>query len=183
MYIAVQGSPESNKVNIDGAKFIENICTLNGGGGVDVGFLFHSNRQPKRNKIQFSNSEFVHNQAEYGGGALVYSSSALNFENEIGFENCMWTKNRAVFGAAVNLGTHTWDTLKRGYLPTPVFIDCSFTLNSVDKHLFISHNDSVEGKGTFVAVGMDVFFRGMTNFTQNNNTALYLVSCFQKIQT
>ena len=100
---------------------------------------------------------------EYGGGTLLYSSTSSDFTdlgNEIKFECSTWRGNTAIFGAGINIATHTWDTLKRGLLPLPVFIDCTFEsnyvinnyVNSIDEH-------HLEGKAAFITIGVDVKFK------------------------
>ena len=178
--IAFQDFPASNIVNLEHVNFTNNICSLNGGGGIDVGFLFRDGYKPTNNQIYFYACEIVENSAEYGGGTLLYSSTSSDFTdlgNEIKFECSTWRGNTAIFGAGINIATHTWDTLKRGLLPLPVFIDCTFEsnyvinnyVNSIDEH-------HLEGKAAFITIGVDVKFKGTTTFHNNNGTALYVTS-------
>ena len=179
LYIDVQDSPKNNTVHVNSTQLNQNLCYLNGGGGMDVGFLFMSRSSPTLNKIRFYDCDICNNTADYGGGTLIYSSPSIDYtdlENEVSFDTCRWVGNGAGSSAAVGVATHVWDVLKRGFLPTPSFKDCLFESNIIDNNLNFSLHRNIEGKGTFVAVGMDIRFEGTLRFISNNDTALYMTS-------
>ncbi len=181
LYISFQDAPVSNVINIENTTFINNNCTLNGGGGVDVGFLFlyFEAKRQKSNNVSFHKCNFQNNSADYGGGILLYYSTSSDYiilENNVKFDSCTWKENKAKFGSAVNIATHTWDSLKRGYLPSPVFKDSTFEDNIASRGEMLLGKSSIIGKGTFMAVGIDIEFEGATSFERNNGSALYLTS-------
>ncbi len=176
LYISFQNAPASNVINIENSTFIKNVCTLNGGGGVVVGFLFFDAERPKQNDISFQKCNFLNNSADFGGGIFLYyskSSDYINLENNVSFDSCSWNGNKAKFGSAVNIATDTRNSLNRGYTPSPIFKDSAFEVNNVNQ---VSRNSSTIGKGTFMAVRIDVIFEGTTSFERNSGTALYLTS-------
>ena len=178
--IAFHDFPASNMVNLENVNFTNNICSFNGGGGIDVGFLFRDGYKLINNKIYFYACEIVENSAEYGGGTLLYSSTSSDFTdlgNEIKFERSTWRENTAIFGAGINIATHTWDTLRRGLLPSPVFSDCTFESNYImNNYVKSSDRHHLEGKAAFITIGVDVKFEGNTIFFNNTGTALYVTS-------
>ena len=179
LYISVRDSSLSNIITINHTRLISNGVTLNGGGGMDLGFLFFDHFEPQGNKFFVNFCEFFNNSAEFGGGLFLYSSSSVNYtnlNNVVSFENCEWRQNRARFGAGINVATNIWDTLKKGYLPSPRFKNCLFESNFIDSNFDIAFHHGIEGKGMFVAVGVDIQFEGRMTFVRNNDTALYLVS-------
>ena len=179
LYISVRDSSLSNIITINHTKLISNSVTLNGGGGMDLGFLFFDHFEPQGNKFFVNFCEFFNNSAEFGGGLFLYSSSSVNYtnlDNVMSFENCEWRQNRARFGAGIDVATNIWDTLKKGYLPSPRFKNCFFESNFIDGNFGHHTMHKVEGKGMFIAVGTDIQFKGNTKFVGNNGTALYLVS-------
>ncbi len=88
LYISFQDAPDSNVINIENTTFINNNCTLNGGGGVDVGFIFSDTERPNLNDVSFCKCHFLNNNATYRGGILLYystSSDYMNLENNVKF--------------------------------------------------------------------------------------------------
>ena len=136
-------------ITIKMTEFRNNNCTLNGGGGIDVGFLFFDTERPEMNNIYFQECKFLNNSADYGGGLHIYYSTSgdfSNLENNIEFHLCTWKENTAKFGSAVNVGTHTRDTLNRGYLPLPVFKDSTFESNIAQRSKMVMWKSFVIGK-------------------------------------
>ena len=181
LYIQLQDSAEKNTLSVDNTLFFQNNCYLHGGGGVDVGLLFYKEPSPKDNMIKFNNCRFIENKARYGGGVQFYSSQSqhLNLSNSIEFTDCMWMRNIAKYGSAVDISPHVWDTLAGGYLPTPTFKNCNFTLNYVldtvtPKGSILTYNS--RGKGALLCTGLSICFKGKTTFHSNNGTAMYLSS-------
>jgi len=129
--------------------------------------------------LQISNTQFVENHAQYGGGALYISHSQTNqsdyITSQISLENCTFSGNTIPsYGRGAAMSFIKYKIL--GYIPhvTPlidiIFQNCSFTNNSFLR----DKND------TFVGATVDIFsIEKVTfkhcNFTRNNNTALSLV--------
>ena len=188
--VAFHDSSTSNAVNVEHTSFTNNIGYLNGGGGIDMGFSFSylnnlqpyennisfKDQPPKKNKISVSYCNLTNNSAKFGGGVLLYSDVSNNYDN-LGnimlFENCYIAENTAVLGAGVSVVTHTWDTLKIGFLLSPVFKDCTFELNKIKSSTL---ENNFEGKAIFFTVGIDIVFEGTTTFCKNRDTALYITS-------
>ena len=161
----------------------KNVCSKRGGGGADVGYIYflpHS-IYPRENKVNFSNCNFTDNQALFGGGLAFFSSSGTleNLNNSATFGGCKWTHNRARFGSAVDVSTHSWKTsVNMGYLPTLQFRDSLFWENYVinigrqhDLYSFYKR-----GNGAFLSTELTISFAGTVNFTNNNGSALFLIS-------
>ena len=160
--------------------FENNQCLSHAGGGADMGYSYFSPPFPNENKIGFYYSNFTRNTAKFGGGLAFYSSSGAheNLNNTIEFEGCVWSHNSARYGSAVDISTHAWATVGSGYLPSPQFKDSIFLENYVihkrnDNKIF-----SIYKKGTaaFLATEFTINFFGTVNFTNNNGSALVLVS-------
>ena len=184
LFIQFQDSPRNNSVSITDSSFIENDCYINGGGAVDIGYIFYlkpmEGDKAVNNNMTFKNCIFSHNHAEkYGGGVAIFASRSLHhsaLSNSIIFENCSWVENSALAAAAVDISPHVWDTLGNGLLPTPVFIDCSFKSNYIKPSLDPGAEQYFVGMGTFLVDTFNVHFIGNTTFSDNNGTALCLTS-------
>ena len=160
--------------------FESNECIDYAGGGIDVGFSYFSEPFPFSNKINFINCNFTNNTAKFGGGVAFYSSSGSrkDLNNTVQFDSCKWIHNKARFGSAVDVSTHAWATTTNGYLPSPQFRNSLFLGNSVihkthDNIMFWFYK---KGNGAFLSTEFTINFFGKLNFTNNNGSALYLVS-------
>ena len=68
LYVAFDGHL-NHIVVLDQIKFVRNKCRL--AGGLAVGFAFGSNAENVSSLLAY-NSEFIENQAEFGGGAGLF---------------------------------------------------------------------------------------------------------------
>ena len=178
-----QDEVSKNSFNVNECVFENNHCESLAGGGADVGFSYISQPFPRKNEIRFFNCKFTKNVAKFGGGLALYSSSGVyeNLSNIIEFERCIWTHNQASYGSAVDISTHAWSAIGSGYLPSPQFWDSVFFKNYV---ILQNHkrceNETVsfykKGKAAFLATEFTIKFFGTVNFTNNNGSALVLVS-------
>ena len=161
--------------------FDNNQCNSHAGGGADVGYSYFTQPFPSKNKIVFYYCSFTRNTAKFGGGLAFYSSSGAHeiLNNTIEFEGCVWSHNRARYGSAVDISTHAWATVGSGYLPSPQFKDTVFFENYVIHKRYGNEIFSIYKKGTaaFLATEFTINFFGTVNFTNNNGSALVLVSC------
>ena len=130
--------------------------------------------------MRFDHCNFTNNVAMFGGGLAFYSSNGAheNLKNMIEFEGCVWSHNSAHYGSAVDISTHAWATVGSGYLPSPHFKDSIFFENYViDKRI---ENQIIsfykKGKAAFLATEFTINFFGTVNFSNNNGSALVLVS-------
>ena len=170
----------SNSFTAHECVFESNKCINRAGGGADIGYSYYSPPYPHDNKMKFSNCNFTKNIAKFGGGIAFYSSggSPENLSNIIEFDSCIWTNNKARFGSAVDISTHAWTTFVSGYLPSPKFRDSVFLENYVihkryDYEMFSLYK---KGNAAFLSTEFTINFFGTVNFTNNNGSALFLVS-------
>ena len=178
LYIAFQDSPKNNTVILNNSTFENNVCYKHGGGGADVGYLFFDDDLPQNNSIIFQHCNFTNNTAKFGGGVELYSTQAKeNCSNTIVFLNCIWKQNNARYGSAVDV-SNVWNTLSTGFLPVPVFENCTFVSNWViDKHVISKdYTRSKIGIGALLAVGFRIQFRRVLHFQSNNGSAMYMIS-------
>ena len=162
--------------------FDSNKCLSHAGGGADVGFSYISHPFPHENNMRFDYCNFSNNIAVFGGGIAFYSSSGAheNLSNTIEFKGCVWSHNRARYGSAVDISTHAWATVGSGHRPSPKFEDSIFFENYVIHNSNESQNKRFsfynKGKAAFLATEFTLNFFGIVNFTNNNGSALVLVS-------
>ena len=167
----------NNSFTAQECVFYDNMCGARGGGGADVGF---SSPYPRSNELMFRKCNFTNNTALFGGGLAFYSSSAAheNLSNSAMFDGCRWTHNRARFGSAVDITVHAWTLFVSGYLPYLMFKDALFFENYVVHKTYQMKEFTLEekGSGAFLATEFTINFFGTLNFTNNNGSALFLVS-------
>ena len=170
----------SNSFTAHECVFESNKCINHAGGGADIGYSYYSPPYPHDNKMKFRKANFTSNVAKIGGGIAFYSSggSPENLSNIIEFDSCKWTHNKARFGSAVDISTHAWTTFVSGYLPSPKFRDSVFLENYVihkryDYEMFSLYK---KGNAAFLSTEFTINFFGTVNFTNNNGSALFLVS-------
>ena len=160
--------------------FESNQCNNRGGGGADVGFSYFSQPFPRENNIIFYQCNFKKNIAKFGGGVAIYSSSGAKeiLNSTVEFNGCKWSYNSARYGSAVDIGTHAWATVRSGYLPIPKFKNSFFLENYVIHKRYDNEIFSIYKKGNaaFLATEFTISFFGTVNFTNNNGSALVLVS-------
>ena len=169
-----------NSFNASECLFDFNQCLSHAGGGADVGYSYFLQPFPHENVMRFDHCNFTNNAAIFGGGLAFYSSNGAheNLKNMIEFEGCVWSHNSAHYGSAVDISTHAWATVGSGYLPSPHFKDSIFFENYViDKKI---ENQIIsfykKGKAAFLATEFTIKFFGTVNFSNNNGSALVLVS-------
>jgi len=174
LYIAINGNAKNSTVVVEASVFIQNKCRANAGGGIDVGFLFHPHQPSSGNTILFTDCQFFDNEALSGGGVSFYSSRSIVQSNRVFFVNCWWIRNKATFGAALDLAPQDWNA---GVFDLKVHLeikDCDFRNNI----LIVSSKNHQQnsGKGTVWIEGFTVIFGGETNFCNNSCSALYILS-------
>ena len=171
LYIAINGHAANFIVVTEACIFIENLCSDNAGGGVDVGFLLKQHQYSLNNSITFRDCQFFDNEAFYGGGVSFYASKSTVQTNRVSFVNCHWTGNRAIFGAALELSPQNWNA---GVFDLKVHIEienCVFRNNTVK-----NTQQNSDGKGTVWIEGFRVLFSGDIMFSNNSGSAMYILS-------
>ena len=205
MHITVEDSSEGNSVNIERSEFTGN-CAGSGGGAIAVGFLsscLELETPPTNNKINIVNCNFTRNSAFMGGAVHLFSSEALPscvaIDNEVVLDDCMWEKNMAHFGAAIDarsikpqhsvvsymnlLSITLRDSEFENHgvgdgsqtLPLVVLKDCKFTRNTV-VHQFHDEHLRSYGAGAVRVEEFRLSIRSELQFSQSTGSALYLDS-------
>lgn len=178
-YTHFTGNVSNNFVEIKRCGFDNNKANMSGGGS-NTGYYSSTSLPPptnKNNRLFFEDVNFTRNFASYGGGSAIFASHGESFPNENGtiiFNNCAWAKNTAYFSSAVDIAPYVWDTLKGGYIPTPMFNNCKFHENSnIDRINGITGYLNI---GVFMATSFTVHFNHSVSFIKNSRSALCLVS-------
>ena len=179
MFVLIRNSSQKNQLKVQQSWFEGNRAPVRGGGGVDLGYIFHPKEQPKGNVFEFNNTKFFNNSAAFGGGISIHSSANTErrvSENTFVFNKCIWEGNRAFFAAAIDISMYTHDTFPHGFISSALFIDCTITNNVVKYNRTIhgSWEQAPVGGGVLVATAYTIEFRGNTKFVRNNGTALYM---------
>ena len=175
MLIFVQPKTTNTIITIHNSSFTNNKCRT-GGGGLLVGYTAAENKADTvavmNNSITAKDCIFQNNEALYGGGTAVFSTSGSFYfsQNKVKFINCFWTKNWAELAMAVDIAIAPWETYtKVGLFPSPVFIDCTFSKHSLS-------TITRRPKCVLSVTGFQLEFGGNTNFSENNVTALVATS-------
>ena len=184
-----QDRSSNNTLSVVNCTFHRNKCFQNGGGGANVGYTFYNQPFLRNNKILFANSEFIENEAKFGGGLAFYSSDSISSElnNMVEFNNCTWKGNKASYGSAVSMSVHAWTTYLSGNLPTPVFTDSRFIENIIVNKCYSktckegAYTTYSNGTGAFFATRYTLVFKELLVFMDNNGSAMYLTSSVMKI--
>ncbi|XP_065897607.1 uncharacterized protein [Dysidea avara] len=140
MFIELQDSSNHNNFSIKNSHFELNKIfskrlgfTGTSGGGAMLDYnIFNNNNEILYNSVAFINTVFESNFAFTGGGFSFHSSKetgVLQPTNHLRFTNCLWHKNEARLGAAVDLSI--WHSAENGQLVKPLFGNCRFESNMV----------------------------------------------------
>ena len=175
MLIFVQCKTRRNTVVVHNSNFTGNKCG-NGGGGLQIGYVFAAGKSRKtlKNQITVRECIFSSNIALYGGGTAVFSTlGTYKFsQNKFEFTNCSWINNKAVseLGMAVDIAIAPWETYtKLGLFPSPVFTDCTFSEHNLATVTRIPNS-------VLSVTEFPLEFRGGTTFRDNCATALEATS-------
>ena len=174
--------------SIQNCEFHNNIArnfSISNGGGLQIAF---SPSHGHNNNIIIEGCNFTDNDAFFGGGMSIYSSSqaikANHHLNNITITNCIWSKNKATSGAAVDVSQHFTDDLtNKKNLIIPNFKDCSFLENTIKlNNTGQDNNGNVRrenkmlqesvGNGIMSVNLMNVAFIGEVDFSNNIGSAL-----------
>ena len=193
-------SVSNNMVSIHNTSFTGNKCLdpyISTGGGLSVKFMFYiesqlPNKQPVNNSFVCDKCTFVSNAAYTGGGTNIVATVAAtnNSQSNINFSQCYWTNNTSPLGAAVYITPGLWDFIVQGFLPIPLFTNCTFEHNSAYQELNLSDTQISQsmymigsdlkmlsvGMGAVFISELHVHFTGSTLFLENKGSAVYLSS-------
>lgn len=194
MLVELLNSVQKNNISIYETVLKKNVCPkryAGNGGGLIVDFMFYSQSYyhgilPNGNSFLCYNCIIERNSAYRGGGTSIFVTKGINttqFENSIMFLYCKWTENVSPLGSAVYISPGLWDYTLQGFLPVPVFLDCTFESNSVVQTLYNpSHasnnvlNATSLGYGAIFVSELHIRFAGRSHFTGNKGSAVYLSS-------
>ena len=184
LFIEFQDKSNHNKVLVKDTTLSNNECELafkqnygTGGGGARIGFIsFKPFGNVHNNTITFESCTFTNNEAYWGGGISYYTfrePDTVNATNYLSFNSCLWIKNRAVLGSAIDLSV--WHSMKQGVLSSVVFYECNFTENT-NKPASDStyYKESYLGTGAFYSDSIPVTFQKFVNFHDNKGSAMAL---------
>ena len=122
------------------------------------------------------NVNFTDNCAQFGGGAFFYSDRHNTEQNSLMFDSCMFEKNNAHIGSAIDIATRSFMLRHSSNLATvPVLKDCTFLENHVFTIKIESQGTTAAGIGTVYASQCDVRFEGENCFENNLGTAVYMI--------
>ena len=175
-------------VNVQDSLFEHNGCNHTQdhtyiGGGIDLSFdTDHGTATITHSHYLLTNVSFIENCAELGGGVFYYSNRDTqgvidNINNSMVFDNCIFERNGAHIGSAVEMVPSMFFKLTTGYTITPIFKDCYFSHNFV----YVNHSNSqliqkTPGIGTVYASLNNIHFRGHNHFENNTGTAIYMIN-------
>ena len=141
------------------------------GGGIDI--IHRDYQYRENNSLLLSGLNFLENKAYYGGGLRIEfkhtSCNAIHYSS-ITFNTCEWKNNSAFGGTAIEYVSK--DRGKCHALPTVQMIDCSYTSNYNFAIKILRRYDA----GALWINKFNITFHGKHIFTDNNNTAMYLIS-------
>ena len=185
-YVQFKDFTEGNNVSIKGSTFSSNTAE-NGGGGAYVAFLTNRSLSHQTNRIFFSEVNFYNNSAKYGGGlamAAEYSDHKYTPGANVMFQGCNWTRNHAVYSPAVDITPYTMsiDSDRTGFMPIPLFSDVSLMGNYIYRKTQ-KHTSNRVNSGVFSITQCSVYFQGRIVFTQNQYSALHLLSALVYFKT
>ena len=199
MVVEFINSVQKNTVSVTGSILVKNSCLkderdLCSGGGLVIDAMFYDfsgneAKFPKDNIFLCTNSSFSENVANIGGGMGIYitknTKSPQNLTN-ISFSNCSWSGNKAPMGAAAFISPGVWDYTRDGFVPSPLFTDCTFESNSAvqklsssQRKIYPSNNGAKfkilsMGYGALFISEFKVKFKGKTVFANNKGSAVRL---------
>ena len=149
-----------------------------GGGGIAAGILFYELDAIFANRIHFCGVDFINNSSPTGGGAYFFISrtkSSEAAENSISFSNCCWHSNNATIGAAVLLAPDAFNVLTDGYLPVPIFKNCSFENNRISP-LITENNVRQPAVGALFSSSFTINITSNVTFLRNEGTAISITA-------
>ena len=172
----------NNALEIINSTFDRNQCPFSdadengllsvntGGGAIRIALLFFDTRaRVLCNSVTIKQCEFSHNSAYYGGAIsykITKEADQAVASNTVNFLACIWFRNKARTGSAVNLEAQPFPL---GVTPYATFSDCFFLNNT--NHYWKS-SDKPVGIGALYSDSIPVVFSKDCNFSYNKGTAL-----------
>lgn len=175
IYAYHEGDTRNNTLHFENLKFINNTAEKSGA-GMNVGYYNESSRS---DNINIVGCTFEGNYACTGAGLAIFSYyGSKDQKHSIVIRNCTWQCNKGVLSPAVDIAP--LNELYNGYLPTPVFSNCSFLHNHIHHTSGNQSDTPLQTKhiniGIFSVARFKVRFKGRNNFISNNFSAMVLMS-------
>ena len=163
-------------------QFINCTVTNNhakfGGSGIAAGILFYELDAIFANRFHFDGVDFLNNSSPTGGGAYFFISRTKSSKaavNSISFSNCCWCSNNATVGAAVLLIPDAFNVFTDGYLPVPIFKNCSFENNHITPHI-MENNVRQPAVGALFSSTVTINITSNVTFLRNEGTAISITA-------
>ena len=144
------------------------------GGGAHLSYNLIKSLNSTGNEYNLWNVSFIENCAEHGGGVYFFSHRHDSSNNSLLFDNCMFERNRAHTGSAIDVTPSSFVKLSTGHTTVPLFRNCSFLENAVFPNS--CNTQRTAGIGTLYASLYDIKFEGENCFEYNMGTAVYMVN-------
>ena len=159
-----------NNVIISKCSLVGNYADESGG-GLTLGYvIYQTGGQSLFNTYTVANCIFEQNQAVVGVGGGIVSFGSREPQrtqptNHFEIRNSSFINNGAQYGSAIQMNKEFFDSIAVGTIFTLVLNNCTFSNNN----LLENNSSSV---GAVAMSGINVEFRGVTIFGNNNSTAL-----------
>ena len=181
LYLAFFDSASGNYVTIDGIEVTNNTAIMlevgvllpfASGGGISIDFAFNKVDYPFNNTAEISNSRFLSNTAQLGGGIavdVVYDGyGCVNADNKLLIENCSFDNSEGYQGSSAYFSGTSKDC--HAHLNTTL----SFT-NFTNGHC--EHkNDLIPCLGSVFLRFFTLIVRNAILFSENSYSAMSLIS-------
>ncbi len=183
---------EKSKLIVQNSVIVNNTCQRHGGG---VGIYFSEGLKYEEPITEFFNCTIEQNSAKiYGGGVRIVTaksnklllSTSNQFESIIVFIMCLWTKNSALLGSAIDIFPQQLD---HKYPQTILLSDCTIRSNMIrfepisdNKNVTALYQHQYNGKGALSCTQFILKFNGTTTIENNNGSAVHLSSCHLKFE-
>jgi hypothetical protein len=164
--IVLKDSAKNNTISILGSILEDNSVTLDGG-ALRIAIEFYDCTYcVTENTLFINNTQFLSNSATWGGAVELFSSQEKTLStNSISFYNCTWNSNVAhESAAAVDVALDVFGNHYPGFLPVPLFENCTFVNNVLRS----------TQTGILSVQSYEVRFKSYVRFEGNLGTALYL---------
>ena len=178
MQIVLAGDDNTYDMKILDCVFVNNSACR--GGGINI--IYDYNQYLENSSFNLSGSNFLENSAYYGGGVRIefkHTSCQTIYNSIIIFNTSNWIGNSASSGAAIDLFPKGSNICH--ILPTVEMINCSYTSNNITA----IHRKTLRryNAGAVWINKLNITFYGKHTFTDNNNTAIYLISATVHFQS
>ena len=122
------------------------------------------------NTLLITGCRFISNSAYFGGGLSIETQDS-SAGNEINISRCIWTRNEAASGSAVDVTHQFSDTLQESRV-TPVFSSCTFKMNFARHPRNIARNSLQASYGVLSIMNVNVEFCSSLLFERNTGPGL-----------